>query len=293
MEAADRVAAARAALDEADRLEAILTVFRDTSEVARLNRAPAHEPVAVGPELLDLLALSEALHARTGGAFDVTSTPLSRCWGFLRRDPQVPSPDAIESALASVGMHHVHVDAGACTVTLGAEGLEVGFGSIGKGFALDAMRRVLTRRGVGDALLSAGGSSVLAIGGGADGWPIDIGSQRTLTRLARLRLKDGALGTSGAGTQFVEADGVRYGHVLDPRTGWPAGGVLSASVVTADAAVADALSTAILIGGMDLAARYCDEHPETLALVTPDDGSETPVSFGSFNGAFVETPSCT
>ena len=108
--------------------------------------------------------------------------------------------------------------------------------------------------------------------------------------LARLRLRDVALGTSGAGEQFVIADGTRYGHVIDPRTGWPASGVLSASVVTSSAADADALSTAFLVGGVELAERYCADHPGVLALVTPDDGSDVPLVIGKVEGVFVQTP---
>jgi len=107
-------------------------------------------------------------------------------------------------------------------------------------------------------------------------------------KLARLLLRDGALATSGAGEQFFEVDGKRYGHVIDPRTGWPAAGVLSVSVVTAEGALSDALSTAFLVGGLDVARRYCASHPQTLALVTPDDGTSRPVVLGAFAGATVE-----
>jgi thiamine biosynthesis lipoprotein len=106
--------------------------------------------------------------------------------------------------------------------------------------------------------------------------------------LARVRLRDCALGTSGAGEQFVIADGTRYGHVIDPRTGWPAQGVVSATVITSAAADADALSTAFLIRGIELARSYCDEHPDTLALLTLDDETERPQLFGTYPGALVE-----
>ena len=107
-------------------------------------------------------------------------------------------------------------------------------------------------------------------------------------RLTGLRLRNAALGTSGAGEQFIEVNGSRYGHVIDPRTGWPAAGVLSASVVTADAATADALATAFFVGGLDLARKYCDSHPGTLALITPDDGSNRPLVVGRYMGAVVD-----
>lgn len=280
---------AREALDEVERIEAALTVFRQTSELVRINGTASREPVAVGEHLFGLLRLCRELHARTEGAFDVTTTPLSRCWGFLRREGRLPPPQEIEAARALVGMDRVELDAPRRTVRFRRPGMELNLGSIGKGYALGRMGELLRRRGIRHALLSAGGSSVLALGGREGGWTIDLRSRQVKReRLARLRLRDGALGTSGAGEQFVEVAGKRYGHVLDPRTGWPASGVLSASVVTGDAAVADALSTAFLVGGADLARRYCASHPDTLAIVTPDDGSEGPRAFGSYAGARLE-----
>lgn len=286
-ENADHIAAALAALDEADRLEAALTVFRDTSQLVRVNRCAGDRPVAVDRALFDLLTLCRELHARTGGAFDITSTPLSRCWGFLRREGRVPPIADIDSARASVGMDGVALDADRCTVRFDRAGTELNLGSIGKGYAIERMGAGLRRAGVRAALVSAGGSSVLAMGGG-EPWTIDVRSRRaTRDRLARLHLRGAALATSGAGEQYVDVDGVRYGHVLDPRTGWPASGVLSASVVCGRAAVADALSTAFLVGGVELAARYCASHPGTFAMIVEDDGSETPRMFGTHPGVRV------
>jgi thiamine biosynthesis lipoprotein len=101
-------------------------------------------------------------------------------------------------------------------------------------------------------------------------------------------MADAGVGTSGAGEQFFEAGGVRYGHVIDPRTGWPSSGTLSASVIASNAASADALSTAFLIGGIDLARRYCAQHDDVLAIITPDDGARRPVMVGSHPGVRVD-----
>jgi thiamine biosynthesis lipoprotein len=164
--------------------------------------------------------------------------------------------------------------------------VELNLGAIGKGFALDCAASRLRAAGIVHALLSAGGSSMVAVGGRGSGWQIDLVSPLVPGQaIACLRLRNAALGTSGAGEQFVIADGRRYGHVLDPRTGWPAHGVLSASVVASDAARADALSTAFLIGGTALAERYCAAHRDVLALVTPDDGGGRPIVIGSHPGA--------
>ena len=219
--------AARTALNLADRLEARLTVFRDTSELSRVNRLAADGPVPLHPGLFDLLSRAADLHVATGGAFDITSTPLSRCWGFLQRAAHGPTNESIEAARATVGMRLVELDDEARTVRFARAGVELNLGSIGKGYALDRMGAKLRRMGVRDALISAGGSSILALGADRDGWLIDVTSKLCNgIRLAKLRLRDVAMATSGAGEQFVVAGDRRFGHVLDPRSGWPAAGVL-------------------------------------------------------------------
>ena len=282
------IAAARDALQEADRLEEQLSVFRESSAISQINRAAGTDAVEVPEEVFDLLTRCSDLSLATGGAFDITSTPLSRAWGFLRREGRLPSNDEIASARALVGLRHLTLDAAARTAALDRAGMALNLGAIGKGFAVQAIGAALWRRGVRNALVSAGGSSVIALGGPDRGWRVDVMGGALRQRLTGLRLRNAALGTSGASEQFIEVNGTRYGHVIDPRTGWPASGVLSASVVTADAATADALATAFFVGGLDLARKYCDAHPGTLASITPDDGSNRPLIVGRYLGASVD-----
>ena len=161
------IEAAREALDEVDRLEATLTVFRATSEVAELNRSAAAGALRVGPDVFALLKQSQLVHAATGGAFDVTSMPLSRCWGFLRRAGRLPAAAEIDAARAVVGMANVVLDEAARTVRFARPGVELSFNAIGKGYAVDCVAATLRRRGVGRALVSAGGSSLRAFGAAA------------------------------------------------------------------------------------------------------------------------------
>jgi len=281
------VTAARAALNEIDRIEAALSVFQETSVITGVNRRAAAAPVHVDADVFGLLQRCAELSRHTGGAFDITSTPLSRCWGFMRREGRVPSPDEIAAARRGVDAAAVRLDAGDRSVRFDRAGLELNLGAVGKGYALDRVAADMRRCGVAHALLSAGRSSLLAVGGRDGGWHVEVTSPRLAGPLATVWLRDAALGTSGAGEQFVEVDGQRYGHVIDPRTGWPARGVLSASVIASSAARADALSTAFLVGGVELAARYCAEHADVMALVTPDDGSRSPLVFGTHPGARV------
>jgi thiamine biosynthesis lipoprotein len=282
---APAIPAARAALDEIDRVEEELSVFRETSVVSRINRCAAGEPVSIDASVAALLKECARLHRDTAGAFDITSTPLSRCWGFLQREGRLPTADAIDAARSRVDARAIHLDPERGAVRLTRPGVEINLGAIGKGYALDRAGATMRVAGVAHALLSAGQSSLLAIGGRVSGWHVEIVSPRAGgSRLAQAWLRDAALGTSGAGEQFVIVDGVRYGHVIDPRTGWPASGVVSASAIASRAADADALSTAFLVGGAELARRYCEDHQDVMALVTLE-GSDRPIVFGSHRGA--------
>ena len=282
------LAPAQVALQQLEAIESELSVFRPTSAISDLNRRAAHEDAPCDPDLFDLLTRCRGLSLATEGAFDITSTPLSRCWGFLRREGRVPSQSEIDSARAIVGMDLVHLDRERSAVRFARPGVALNLGAIGKGYALDRVADTLRQKGVDRALFSGGRSSVLAIGGSGRGWMVDIVSPGRERPIARVWLRDAALGTSGAGEQFVIADGRRFGHVIDPRTGWPNADMLSASVICGNAADADALSTAFLIGGPDLATRYCERHPGVLVLLTPDDRSGDTLVIGRCPGADVE-----
>jgi thiamine biosynthesis lipoprotein len=283
-EDARHVDAARAALDEVGAIEDALALFRDTSEVSRVNRDAASAPVAIGPSFFALLSLCRELHAATGGAFDPASTALSRCWGFLDGRPGLPAEGEIEKARARSGLDKVTADGLSRTVRFAVPGLELNFGAVGKGWALDRVAATLRVRGVFRALLTAGGSSHRGWGGEA--W--DLALKPGGEDLGILRLRDAALGTSAAGEQHFEAGWKRYGHVLDPRTGWPAEGVRSASAVASEAAVADALATAFLVGGAELAGPFCAARPGTMALLVTDARPRQILLFGKRDGVTVE-----
>jgi len=285
-EDASAVPTARAALDTVDAIENELSIFRYTSAIADLNRRAAAEAIVVDRGLFDLLRECVDIHRSTDGAFDITSTPLSRCWGFIQRDARLPAQAAIESALATVGLDAVVLDDESSTVRFSREGIELNLGAIGKGYALDRVAATLQACNLTHALLSAGRSSLLALGGRGRGWSIDLISPAVEGPFARVWLRNAALGTSGAGEQFVAVNGVRYGHVIDPRTGWPASGILSSTVIAPTSAAADALSTAFFIGGLPLARRYCAAHPNVVAILTPE--SRATVVVGSHPGARVE-----
>jgi thiamine biosynthesis lipoprotein len=267
-----------AALDLVADLEDQLSVYRDYTEVSQINRTAAEHAVEVEPRLFTLLELCTWLHATTGGAFDITSGPLSRAWGFLKREGRLPSEVDIVSALQHVGLANVELDPDHRTIHFLTPGVEINFNAIGKGYALDRVAELLDERGLSDYLCEGGGSSVLARGrdrgGDTGGWAIGVPHpHRRDQHVGEIILRDEALGTSGAGMQFFEADGRRFGHLIDPRTGWPAEGVYTATAVASTAAEADALSTAFYINGPGHTAEYCAEYKNVAAvLVCPREG---------------------
>jgi FAD:protein FMN transferase len=258
-----------AALDEIERLEARLSVFQEESEISRLNRSEGE--MQVSPEVFELLRRAAALARSTGGAFDPACGALVRAWAARR----VPSAELRAAAREASGIAHIKLGDGGRTVTFLDSGVEFNLGAIGKGYAIDrALALAVRRYRVRAALMQGGRSSLKAIGAPPAeprGWPVVLGDPLCPGRaLATIWLRDHALATSAADHQFFVENGRRYGHILDPRTGWPAEGVLSASVVARHASDADALSTAFFVLGEEGVRRFCLAHREIgTVLVVP------------------------
>jgi thiamine biosynthesis lipoprotein len=257
------------ALDLVDEIEARITVYRDTSELARLNAAAAAGWQPVAEDLFELLAHARGLFEQTGGGFDCASGALVRAWGFLQRQGRTPSAESLAAARAASGLQWVELDPAGSRVRFTRPGVELNLGAIGKGWAIDRAIEMLREGGVASALVHGGQSSVRAIGlqgpalPGRRGWRVGVRHPlRPGVRLATITLDDRALGTSGSGTQFFIDRGRKLGHILDPRTGVPAEGVLSATVIAPHAADADALSTALYVLG-----------PEGLPRIAPEGGA--------------------
>jgi len=266
--------AALDAMDLIERLEDQLSWFRDTSELTRINRTAATAPVIVERRLFQLLVEGISLSEQTQGAFEITAGPLWKLWGFHRREGKMPTEADIQRALTQTGSHQVRLDAEARTIRFARHGVEINLGAIGKGYALDRCAEHLVSEGVDNFLIHGGQSSMLARGSRAGlsevepSWTVALRHPlRPDQRLAELRLRDRALGTSGSGNQFFHFGGKRYGHVLDPRTGQPADALLSATALAPTAAQADALATAFFVMGVEASIEFCQSRPEIGALL--------------------------
>ncbi len=260
------------AFDLIESLEDQMTVYRQQSAVIDINHHAASHPVEVEAGLFSLLKLSDKLYRETGGAFDITSSPLSKAWGFLQRKGRLPDEEEIAEALSCVGFDSVKLHDAERSVEFSKSGVEINFNSIGKGYALDQVATMLDERGITDYLWHGGSSSVLARGknlaDAQQAWT--LGLRHPLAperRLAEFHLRDRALGTAGGATQFFDHEGKKYSHILDPRTGWPAEGVFTSTVLASTAAEADALATAFYVMGVEAVSQYCTKHPEIGAVL--------------------------
>jgi FAD:protein FMN transferase len=270
-------AAGEAALREIERLEAQLSLYRPTSEIARVNALAVRESVRVSPSVFRLLHHARQLQIESGGAFDITVAPLVRCWGFMHGTGRVPEPAEIEEARSCSGMARVILDEQNYSVRFDREGVMIDLGAIGKGHAIDCAAETLREAGVTSALLHGGTSTVYGIGAPpeADGWKIAIapppdGPPREFSVV----LRDNALSVSAVWGKCFEADGKRFGHVIDPRTGWPVNNAVQAAVVLPSATETDALSTALLVRGLEGHEAISGLRPDmrTLVVATEEKG---------------------
>jgi thiamine biosynthesis lipoprotein len=227
--------AAGAAFVEAHRLDRLLSNYRADTEWSAMNREAGSRPVRVSPELFALLSACQEYSRRSEGAFDISVGPLMRIWGFYKDEGRMPLPSEVRTGLTRVGYEYVRLDPEARTVTFLRQGIELDPGGIGKGYAVDRMIEVIRGAGVDTALVSASGSSIYGLGAPPEdprGWAISIRAPRDPNgAAAQVLLRNMSLSTSGAYEKFFQANGRTYSHIVDPRTGYPAQGVASVSVV--------------------------------------------------------------
>ena len=260
------------ALDVVDDVEDMLSVYREDSALSRLNRQASKGPTRVVSDLFALLQEARRLWKETDGCFDITIGPLIACWGFSHREGRIPSLSELKRALDKIGTQFLDLNTADLSVSFTRDEMSLNLGAIGKGYALDCAKRKLCASGIDTSINHGGYSSILAWGKEPhqNGW--SVGIRHPLIpgrRLAKVELLNQGLSTSGSGEQFFRAQGKRFCHLLDPRSGFPVEGMLSVTAIAPSAAEADALSTAFFNLGVEKVARYCDNHPEVAAVVIP------------------------
>jgi thiamine biosynthesis lipoprotein len=276
--AADEASARTAAADAFARiahLDQTLSDYQPASELSRVTREAVGHPIPVSDDLRGVLLPAQELARRTDGAFDITVGPLTRLWRHARREVELPRQEDLEAARQATGFRLLHLDAAARTVEVDRQGMQLDAGGIAKGFAADQALNVLAASGVSRAIVAAGGD--IAIGDPPPdraGWEIALaGFDDAAAPGSPLTLAHAGVSTSGDAEQWVEVDGVRYSHILDPRTGRPLTGRSSVTVVAGNATTSDMLATAVDVLGPDAGRRLVDGWAGASALIGTRDAS--------------------
>jgi len=256
--------------DEIDRIEALLSNYRPSSELSRISREASLHPVTTDPETFAFLRTSFDWSRRSGGAFDITVGPLMRAWGFFFNHGRIPSQIELETLSKQTGWQNVDLVPASRTVYfIDHANLELDPGGIGKGYAVDRIVGLLHQQHVTAALISAGTSTIYAVGKppGSAGWVVHIPDPahdgKILTTVA---LTDTSLSTSGCTEKFFIKDGHRYCHILDPRTMRPVENMLQTTIIAPSATDSDALSTATFVMGPEASARLLRSCPHSEAV---------------------------
>lgn len=240
------------ALDEAKRVDEMLSNYRPESDLSELNRLASRGPVTVSTELFEFLSVCLAYSRASEGAFDITVGPLMKVSGFFKDTGRLPRPEEVLWALDKVGYRKLILEEQNMTVCFAEEGVELDPGGIGKGFAVDKMAEVLRRNRVHSALINAGGSTIYALGAppNESGWKVSIKDpHKPSTAIETVRLKNEAISTSGTAEKFFCDDGKICGHIMDPRTGYSSMDTLAVSVISSQAVDSEAWTKPYFILG--------------------------------------------
>jgi FAD:protein FMN transferase len=258
---ADAAKAAEAVFKEMKRLDAVMTTWTQDSEVSRVNANAGKKPVAVGPETFAVIERAQDIAKKSGGVFDITVGAFKGLWKFDEdMDGTLPDPADVKQRLALVGYKDIVLDKKKQTVFLRRKGMSITLGGIAKGYAVDRCAAILRKAGFGDFMLQAGGDMYVAGKKGSEPWVVGIRDPRGTDLFAGMPIENHSFSTSGDYERGFVKGGVRYHHILDPRTGQPARTSRSVTIRAKDAFTADAWSKVMFIvgpkAGMDLIKKY-------------------------------------
>jgi thiamine biosynthesis lipoprotein len=273
------ISAVEEAFEEVRRLDRMLSNYRPSSEWSEVNRHAGRRPVQVSSELFQLLRRCLDYSRQSDGAFDITVGPLMKLWGFYRGSGRVPHRAEIRTALAGIGYRHVILDPAAQTVRFDREDIELDPGGIGKGYAVDRMAAVLEQSGIRNAFISGSASSLFAMGAppGEKGWKVKIRDPRGgSSTVEEVTLVNESMSTSGSYEKFFRARGRMYSHIMDPRTGYPATGMLAVSVIAPLTLDSEAWTKPIFVNGRQWAAAH---KPKGLRAFICEDRMDQPCAW--------------
>jgi len=271
------IAVISAAFDAVRGVDALMSVHRQDSELSRLNARADSETVRVSPDLFRVIAKAQEIAEQTEGSFDITIGPLADLWGFIWKEYRLPSEEELKAVLPRVNHFLVRLDPEKCTVRFLAPGVWLDLGGIAKGYAVDCAIEKLRSLGITNAMVKAGGDlRVVGAPPGKTNWIVQLEDPRKAGRRSRVPLRNAALSTSGNYENFFEAEGVRYGHILNPRTGRPVQGIAACTVIAPTCMESDALATACVVFGVEKSlAKFGGWYPIRFTLMPPGPAAGT------------------
>lgn len=263
------------AVHEISRIESLISSWDRNSQTSEVNKNAGIKPVKVDEELFDLIQRSITISNLTDGAFDISYASMDRIWKFDGSMTQMPSGKDIAASVGKVGYHNIELNASNSTIFLKQEGMKIGFGAIGKGYAADKAKSLLIKKGVVSGIINASGDMTTwgkQING--DDWKVAITNPLNKNKaFALLPITNGAVVTSGNYEKYVNFNGKRYTHIIDPRTGYPSSGIISVTVFAPKAELADALSTSVFVMGKDVGLNRINQLPNIECIIIDEDGN--------------------
>lgn len=269
------VKAINAALSEVDRIESLISSWDPNSETSRINLQAGIAPVKVSEELLELIARSKKISKISNGYFDISFASISAVWTFDGQEMEAPTTSELKESVQLIDHEKIMLNREDGTVFLAEKGMKIGFGGIGKGYAANRAKQVMVDLGIESGVVNAGGD-VIAWGLQLNGKPWSIGiadPKNKETIMSWLDITDRSVVTSGSYEKFVTINGERHGHIINPKTGWPSKGLISATIVCPDAELADALATTVFVLGLDDGLKLVNHLNDVEAVLIDDNGS--------------------
>lgn len=262
------------AVNEINRIEKLISSWDINSQTSAINRNAGIKPVKVDEELFNLIERSITISKISDGAFDISYASMDNIWKFDGSMKEMPSPELITRAHAKVGYNNIELDKENGTVFLKLVGMKIGFGAIGKGYAADKAKALLIEKGAPAGIINASGD-MNTWGKQANGqeWKVAITNPMDKSKaFALLPISEGAVVTSGDYEKQVSFNGASYSHIIDPRTGYPTKGIISATVFAPKAELADALATAIFVMGTEAGLNLINQLPKIECVIINDSG---------------------
>lgn len=260
---------------EVRRIEYLISDWIDTTQVSWINKYAGIAPVKVDKEVLELAQRAIAISQLTNGAFDISFAAMEKVWKFDGSMTKLPDSATIQQAKSKVGYQHIEIDTIHSTIFLKKRGMKIGFGALGEGYAADKCKDLMLAQGVKAGLVNGSGD-IRCWGVQANGEPWLIAFEHPMDNsniLAAIPIADGAITTSGSYQKYAEIDGVRYAHIINPATGYPAQGLISVTIIGPSALTANSLSTSVMVLGREKGLTLLQSFPEYQCLMITDDGS--------------------